>query len=65
MENTTLRHCKKPKGTTAMLTAYPTVYNSHLSCYRVLAMAQKPHRNGHFSELQMTAFGFRGRVSLT
>jgi hypothetical protein len=29
MENVTLRHCKKPKGTTAMLTAYPTVYDSH------------------------------------
>jgi hypothetical protein len=31
--------------------------------YRAEAMARKPHRNHHFSESEMGANGFRGRVS--
>ena len=45
------------------LTAYLTVYDILLSCYRVLEMPQKPHRNGHFSGSQMTAVGFQGRAT--
>jgi hypothetical protein len=63
MENTTLRHRKKPKGTTVMLTAYSTVYDSLSSWYRMEGMTQKPHRNRHFSGSRMSADGFRGRVS--
>jgi hypothetical protein len=45
------------------LTVYLTVYDRLLSCYRVLAMAQKPDRNGLSLDSQGGANGFRGRVS--
>jgi hypothetical protein len=45
MENTTLRHCKKPKGTTAMLTAYPTVYDILYLWYRPSEVNVNPRRN--------------------
>ena len=63
MENTTLPHCKKPEGTTAMLTAYPTVYDSLSTWYGWQMVTQKPHRNRHFSESQMGDNGFRGHAS--
>src|SRR5688572_19112065 len=37
------------------LTAYPTGYDSLSTCYGAHMVIQKPHRNRHFSELQISA----------
>jgi hypothetical protein len=63
MENTTLRHCKKPKGTMAMLTAYPTVYDSLSLWYRSNRVSENPLKNGDRAVRQIVAHGFRGCVS--
>jgi hypothetical protein len=63
MENTTLRHCKKPKDTTAMLTAYLTVYDSLSLWYRSNRVSENPLKNGDCPVRQIVAHGFRGRVS--
>jgi hypothetical protein len=63
MENTTLRHCKKPKGTMAMLTAYLTVHDSQSLWYRSNRVSENPLKNGDRAVRQIVAHGFRGRVS--
>ena len=45
------------------LAVYLTVYDSLSLWYCAKGMVQKPHRNRHFSDSQMSGNGFRGRVS--
>jgi hypothetical protein len=45
------------------LTVYLTVYDSLLLWYCAKGMVQKPHRNRHFSDSQMSGNGFRGLCS--
>jgi hypothetical protein len=47
----------------SIVTVYLTVYDSLSSWYGTEGVTQKSHRNRHFSQPQMHADGFRGRVS--
>ena len=47
----------------SFVTVYLTVHDHLSSWYGTEGVAQKPHRNRHFLESQMSTEGFRGRVS--